>query len=473
MNEITHPLTQTPHPPTLFYKDHNKATSTSSAAFYTNPPPQDVPKVSIICSTSCRRAHDKTSFFFVHPLFQNTTTWPSQTPIACYHCTYQFSGYPVPLPIEYEETTRTYHCGVGLFCRGACAKAYMIEHPRHNNSLCMMLLNQLMTEMFGYSGDFGQAPPMCSLQKFGGPLTIEAFRSLSQENKTVLMHVPRLMVCNLAFELIEKQKLNTPSGGLTTPEVSVISQETATKQVKKIKKQLTIQRNHHGDPENVNLNSNENGADMSLKDLMPGIALTCADGADKWDIRNLSRPSNPLTVQRSKNYNHNNASLFESFCSDQQLEQKVKEIEDLNKSATKGSTGKKGKKESGGGGCSGNGREDTGGEDLDKEEIRGKNGGVGDKKNTEDTEKSTEKRKGKEIKTTKYRQKIKIITQSGSASHGTCGSGSGNCSNNSINPGLNSNSAWLLTTSPTVQPHPPHMTEGKNTRGSLDHFLKN
>lgn len=321
----------------------------AKSALFFNEENEDVRRVNIVCSTAVRRGYEKTSVFFIHPLFNSKTTWPTSTDICCYHDTDTFEGIPIPMPIDYDERTRTYTCGVGIFCDGACVAAYMNEHPRHNNALCLMWLKQMMADVFGVYDDFGQAPPQCSLKKFGGPLDIDAFRALSKCKKAVLMYTPRFMVCNLAFELYDERR------ALAETEDVILTQEAASKHVKRIKKRLKNEEKSAtpSTPKQMPAPlgpvivpnamatditsvpqppiakvSDTKTDDVNVDELLKDVDLIKADMAKRWEIRDLKRPEDAVQVPKQHNYKSGALSLYEEFVNGKKLDDKVDALGD-------------------------------------------------------------------------------------------------------------------------------------------------
>jgi hypothetical protein len=276
---------------------------------------EEVRHVNIVCSSGIRRGYEKTSVFFVHPLFRKGTPWPQTTDICCYHDCEPFEGSPVPLPIGYTKETNTYKCGPALFCSGACAKAFMISHPRHNNALCLMWLKQLLRSVFRINDNFTQAPPKQTLKRFGGPLDVISFRNLSGQKKRVIMHTEPFMVCSLAFELLDEQKLveEHPDNEM------LVTQEKVTKQIRKIRKRLKAVEIEH-DREAAEEDAKALAAASHI--LLPGVSIVKADVANKWEIRDLKRPDAPLKAQRQRKYT-NTASLFDEYKAGKELEQRA------------------------------------------------------------------------------------------------------------------------------------------------------
>ena len=247
-------------------------------------------RVEIVCSSEIRRGYSKNHFFCVHPFFQSSTKWPKKTHIHCYYDTFPFDTPPVPLPNHYDETTDTYVCDVGIFCSGECAKSYLIHNPRHNNAIRLMLLDQILRRMFpNIPETIHEAPPISMLQRFGGTLTIEEFRQAHNQYSHYSLHQPHFLVCDLAFELLNHQ---TNSESKTTAPIPVPvslpdsppSHRTRSRQKKK----------------------------NSMKNMDQKLEVVPSNSANKWEIRNIRRPSKTKPFQPATDYRDTN-SLYTEY----------------------------------------------------------------------------------------------------------------------------------------------------------------
>jgi len=237
-------------------------------------------RVEIVCSSEIRRGHKENHLFCVHPFFQSSTKWPSRTSICCYYDTFPFSSFPIPLPDSYDTQTKTYHCGVGVFCSGSCAKAYLAHHPRHDNAIRLMLLNQLLMELF-HVDHVNESPPISLLKRFGGTLDIDEFRQMSLHYTTIIPHQPNFLVCDLAFELIKAQ--------------------------------------HGPDNEDNNPDENDRKQDTSNHNIDQKMKMVPSSMANKWEIQNLSRPpkSKCKPFKPAQDY-RDTISLYSEYLDEQQ-----------------------------------------------------------------------------------------------------------------------------------------------------------
>jgi hypothetical protein len=88
---------------------------------------------------------------------------------------------PIPLPVKYDDIKKTFKCR-GVFCSFNCCLSYSVRFREGSTSLVYYLYKR----MYGLKVneiDLKRAPPRETLQKFGGFLSIDAYRS-SFENKT-------------------------------------------------------------------------------------------------------------------------------------------------------------------------------------------------------------------------------------------------------------------------------------------------
>ena len=256
-------------------------------------------RVEIVCSSEIRRGHKENHLFCIHPFFQSTTKWPSRTSICCYYDTFPFSSFPIPLPESYDPQTNTYHCGVGVFCSGSCAKAYLAHHPRHDNAIRLMLLNQLLMDLFQVDNVY-ESPPISLLKRFGGSLEINEFRQMSSHYMSIVPHQPNFLVCDLAFELIKAQQASS------SPDASSTNMECESEQ-----------ESHGSSAASDHTNSN----------VEQKIRMVPSSRANKWEIRNLSRPpkSKCKPFKPAQDY-RDTISLYSEYLSEQQ------QVHDKNKS---------------------------------------------------------------------------------------------------------------------------------------------
>ena len=100
-------------------------------------------------------------------------TWPDQTTISCWWCTYKFTGTPCGLPINCYDDKYTM---LGVFCSPECSASYNFNTI---NNTDIWEKYALLNLLYGgiYKKQIRLAPDRNTLKRFGGCLTIDQFRS--------------------------------------------------------------------------------------------------------------------------------------------------------------------------------------------------------------------------------------------------------------------------------------------------------
>jgi hypothetical protein len=116
---------------------------------------------------------------------------PSKTEVACFWCAHTFETPPCVIPER--EVGGTYQV-YGNFCLPECGLAYLLHESidPHARWERIALLHRIY-DKFGSHRIF-PSPPRESLKIFGGPLTIESYRSTVKQGKVrVDMHMPPMV----------------------------------------------------------------------------------------------------------------------------------------------------------------------------------------------------------------------------------------------------------------------------------------
>jgi len=113
--------------------------------------------------------------FDVNDLEKNT--------ILCYNCCHKFKNKPLSLPIKYNEKTEIFEV-FGTFCSWGCMKTYNTESNDSNMSYRNNLIFLLAGKMNNNFTSIKSAPPKYALKAFGGKLTIDEYRAVSNDNTT-------------------------------------------------------------------------------------------------------------------------------------------------------------------------------------------------------------------------------------------------------------------------------------------------
>lgn len=101
--------------------------------------------------------------------------WPMSSPYACWWCCHEFDTRPIPFPYAYDSKRQRFKI-VGNFCSFECAKSWGLTYqPQRTRSYCYLYQ---FSKLFLKKGiRVSYARPREVLEMFGGPMTIETFRS--------------------------------------------------------------------------------------------------------------------------------------------------------------------------------------------------------------------------------------------------------------------------------------------------------
>lgn len=100
-----------------------------------------------------------------------------KTDVYCWWCCHSFDNYPISVPIKLYPNNYLFKCK-GIFCGFSCALAYCINKG-HDVYLLKLLHKKILNLKFSDIKPIKKAPVKEILQRFGGPVTIEEFRSSS------------------------------------------------------------------------------------------------------------------------------------------------------------------------------------------------------------------------------------------------------------------------------------------------------
>jgi hypothetical protein len=122
---------------------------------------------------------------------QEVRKLPERTDVACFWCCHTFDTSPVVLPLRDQGE---YLQVIGNFCSPECAMSYLFDMRQDSYARWeqLSLLNRLYADAVG--GRIRPAPSRQVLKMFGGPMTIEEYRSFVRKGKMrVDVHVPPLV----------------------------------------------------------------------------------------------------------------------------------------------------------------------------------------------------------------------------------------------------------------------------------------
>ena len=138
---------------------------------------------------------------------------PERTDVACFWCAHTFEWQPCIIP---EREVNGVYNVYGNFCTPECGVAFLLSEPidPHVRWERMALLQRIYDREG--KGRVCPAPARESLRLFGGPLSIESFRSAITEKKVrVDLHMPPMVsiLGSIDTKPIDFFDINTRNGG--------------------------------------------------------------------------------------------------------------------------------------------------------------------------------------------------------------------------------------------------------------------
>lgn len=127
----------------------------------------------------------KKGYFQILHKYVHNESWLYNTDVSCWWCCHTFNTIPLGLPEDYDIKTRKFRVK-GIFCSFPCILAYN-NSTRIKSGYKKYLIKHLYSRITGNSINtfIKSAPHRCCLKKFGGDMTIEEFRAVSQDNSKI------------------------------------------------------------------------------------------------------------------------------------------------------------------------------------------------------------------------------------------------------------------------------------------------
>jgi hypothetical protein len=131
-------------------------------------------------SSSSRKEYGPTTLLVQFANTVHTHELPAETNLACFWCCETFSGKPCIIPTRVVDTIWNVY---GNFCTPQCCMAYLLSEllDTHIRWERIALLHRLYGSQT--NGRIYPAPGRESLQRFGGPISIEDFRSICESQR--------------------------------------------------------------------------------------------------------------------------------------------------------------------------------------------------------------------------------------------------------------------------------------------------
>lgn len=130
--------------------------------------------------------------------------YPNKTDVYCWWCCHDFSTHPIGVPLKYDAVNDVFKV-IGCFCSFNCAYAH-IKKEKLKVQMCDLKFMYEKLSGAEFSSDtwnLTPAPEKYILKRFGGPLTIEEYRS-SFDNHFDIMYTPMIPFGMLCDEILGK-----------------------------------------------------------------------------------------------------------------------------------------------------------------------------------------------------------------------------------------------------------------------------
>lgn len=132
--------------------------------------------------------------------------WPSNTSISCYWCCHRFQNAPFGIPVKYVDGR--FHV-FGCFCSLECAAAHNVNNKESMDEMWERYnLINMLSRRIDYKPFVKPAPSRLSLSMFGGHMTIEDFRSYTDQTKLININFPPMMTMMQQIEEINESDVN-------------------------------------------------------------------------------------------------------------------------------------------------------------------------------------------------------------------------------------------------------------------------
>jgi hypothetical protein len=141
--------------------------------------------------THQRKEYGPTTLLVQFESTKHSHELPSETNLACFWCCDAFKGRPCIIPTKIVETV--WHV-YGNFCTPQCAMAYLLSEllDTHTRWERIALLNRLYS--MNTNGRIYPAPSRECLQRFGGPVSLDDFRTICESQRIrVDIHQPPMV----------------------------------------------------------------------------------------------------------------------------------------------------------------------------------------------------------------------------------------------------------------------------------------
>jgi len=157
----------------------------------------------------------------------------------CWWCCHPFEGLELHLPYKYDSHRKKFDT-MGCFCSWSCMKTYNMTYNRVRASIISGNIVLMYKQMHDRIAPIKCAPNRYALKVFGGTLTIEEFRKLSESGPRVHVRMPD-EVYHIQ-EVVAKYEVKAPTEGNLDAKFQEVSRSSTNNETLKIKRQKPLKR---------------------------------------------------------------------------------------------------------------------------------------------------------------------------------------------------------------------------------------
>lgn len=135
--------------------------------------------------------------------------------VLCWWCCHPFDGEEVHLPYKYDELTNKFYT-TGIFCSWNCVKAFAMSKYRLSNSgIICQNITLYRKRLYGKIARTSPAPDRYALKAFGGTMTIEEFRNVTEENFPIVLYPTESHILHVVNSRNRDTMLSSQTGKTT------------------------------------------------------------------------------------------------------------------------------------------------------------------------------------------------------------------------------------------------------------------
>ena len=157
----------------------------------------------------------------------------------CWWCCHPFDGPVLHLPHKYDDMRKRFET-MGNFCSWGCMKTFNMDTNKTRAGIIGGNIVMLHKAMYGHVKSIRCAPNRFALQEFGGTLSIEEFRKMTDYGGNVLVNMPNEL--HKIQDVVINREIRFTSINEQDNKFQEISRSVSTNDTLKLKRQKPLKR---------------------------------------------------------------------------------------------------------------------------------------------------------------------------------------------------------------------------------------